>query len=106
MPWQGPTAPGVVTRTSLRILNPDAEPRLHLAPSDCGQGQCAAVQILHEPFLLQCDLEKRVSQCTADVRTSLAPINAGIGEAPPQGPNTDDIDTKPLQRVAAVLSQF
>jgi hypothetical protein len=46
-----------------------------------GDGQSAAVEILHHPSFLERDVEERGSERAADVRPPLAPGDAGVREA-------------------------
>src|ERR1700748_2548853 len=60
------------------------ETRLQLAPPECRERELAAVEILYQPGIFQHHLQDGATQRAADMRPTLTPIDAGIGEATAQ----------------------
>src|SRR5580765_5767226 len=61
----------------------EAEPGQHLPPAKGRDAERAAVEILHDPALLQRGLQQGRAKGAAEVRPPLAPVDAREREAAP-----------------------
>src|SRR6266404_636539 len=67
---------------------------LHVTPPGASHPQGTAVEILRDPFPLQRQFENRGAEGPAEVGAPLTPVNAGVGESPPQGASRFNIDAE------------
>ena len=76
-----------------------AEASLHFTSASSGDGQRATIAIPDHPFSVQGHVQHRRSDRATDMRSSLTPVHAGVGETTPQFPSCLDINTKSFERL-------
>ena len=75
-----------------------SESSQHFASSSTCDAQGSAVEILDHPLSFQRYFQESCSQCAADMRPPLAPIEASAREAAAQRTNYFYVDAKRLER--------
>ena len=87
-------------------LDAEAESRAKLAPSGRRDAQCAAIQVANQPFPSNCDIENCCTECTAQMRAALTPVETRISEAASQGPGAIDVEAELRQGFVSEVRQL
>src|SRR5271169_521671 len=89
----------------LKRSNMNAQAHQDLSAPVVCDAQCTAVEFLDHPFSLQRDFQQGRPERTANMRPSLAPIEASACEPAPQRPRGLNVDAKGLKSLLSRRSE-
>jgi hypothetical protein len=84
----------MLRRSANGLVECEAEARVHLTTAVAGEGEDAAVELLRDPAFFQGEMKQGCAECAAQVGTSLAPVQTGVGEEATEIAGGIDVDTE------------
>src|ERR1700683_4777257 len=84
----------------------ESQPPQHFATPQLRDAQGSTIEILHDPPALTRQLQKRSTQCTAEMVAALAPVEAAEREAAPHGVCGLKIDAERAESARTAAAQL